>query len=73
MPTYKLTDEQELEVFDAWAVDGVPMAALARRYNVTHDVVQRIVYRMTRPDHPRIRGKRPVLGPLLTNKPNDEP
>jgi DNA invertase Pin-like site-specific DNA recombinase len=60
-----LSDAQELDVFDAWAVEGVPMAALARRYQVTHDVVQRIVYRMTRPDHPRIKGNRPVLGPLL--------
>lgn len=61
----KLSDDDELELFEAWALEGVPMAALARRYNVSFDVAQRVVYRMTRPEHPRIKGKRPVLGPLL--------
>jgi DNA invertase Pin-like site-specific DNA recombinase len=61
----RLTDDQELEVFDRWAVEGVSMGRLAREYDVSHDVVQRIVYRMTRPEHPRIAGNRPVIGPLL--------
>jgi len=60
-----LSEEQELEIFDRWAIDGEPMGRLAREYNVSHDVVQRIVYRVTRPEHPRIVGRRPVLGPLL--------
>lgn len=65
-----LSEEEELEVFDRWALEGVPMAHLARIYGVTQDVVQRIVYRVTRPEHPRIKGQRPVLGPLLDHDEN---
>lgn len=61
-----LTDAQELALFDAWAT-GVPMAALGRHYGVSFEVAQRVVYKMTRPDHPRIKGSRPILGPLLDN------
>lgn len=60
-----LTEAQELAIFDRWALEGVSMQSLAREYKVSHDVVQRVVYRVTRPEHPRIVGKRAVLGPLL--------
>ncbi len=60
----KLNPDQELELFDMWA-SGTTKADLARRFNVSHDVVKLAVYRMTNPDHPRVYGNRPVLGPLL--------
>lgn len=60
----KLNPDQELELFDMW-VSGTTKAELARRYNVSHDVVKLAVYRMTNPEHPRVYGNRPVLGPLL--------
>lgn len=62
-----LTEDQELEIFDAWALEGVPISALARRYGVGHWVIQLAIYRIVRPEHPRIRGNRPVLGPLLAD------
>lgn len=60
----KLSPDQELELFDMWA-SGTTKADLARRFNVSHDVVKLAVYRMTNPEHPRVYGNRPVLGPLL--------
>lgn len=62
----KLNPDQELELFDMWA-SGTTKAELARRFNVSHDVVKLAVYRMTNPEHPRVYGNRPVLGPLLDN------
>lgn len=61
----KLTDQQEEELFQRWERDGESMRSLGRLYGVSFDVAQRVVYRRTRPDHPRIVGSRPVLGPLL--------
>lgn len=60
----KLNPDQELELFDMW-VSGMTKAELARRFNVSHDVVKLAVFRMTNPEHPRVYGNRPVLGPLL--------
>ena len=60
----KLKPDQELEIFDLW-VSGATKAHLSRKYNVSHDVVKMAIFRMTRPDHPRVYGNRPVLGPLL--------
>lgn len=60
----KLTDDQELELFDLWA-QGVSRAELTRKFNVSYDVVRLAIFRMTNPEHPRVYGNRPVLGPLL--------
>ena len=60
----KLTPDQETDVFDRW-VAGETKAAISRKYRVSPDVVKMAIFRMTRPDHPRVYGNRPVLGPLL--------
>ncbi|MDO9198728.1 recombinase family protein, partial [Rhodoferax sp.] len=60
----KLNPDQELELFELWA-SGTSKADLTRKFNVSHDVVKMAIFRMTRPDHPRVYGNRPVLGPLL--------
>lgn len=60
----KLNPDQELELFDMW-VSGTTKAELSRRYKVSPDVVKLAIYRMTNPEHPRVYGNRPVLGPLL--------
>ncbi|MDO8699117.1 MAG: hypothetical protein Q7J75_01605 [Rhodoferax sp.] len=38
---------------------------LSRKYNVSNDVVKLAIFRVTRPEHPRVYGNRPVLGPLM--------
>jgi DNA invertase Pin-like site-specific DNA recombinase len=60
----KLTPDQELELFDLWA-SGTRKVDLMKRYHVSYDVVKMAICRMTDPDHPRVYGNRPVLGPLL--------
>lgn len=60
----KLNPDQEFELFELWA-SGTSKADLTRKFNVSHDVVKMAIFRMTRPDHPRVYGNRPVLGPLL--------
>lgn len=60
----KLKPDQELEIFDQW-VAGKTKAELSRKFNVSHDVVKMAIFRVTRPEHPRVYGNRPVLGPLL--------
>jgi DNA invertase Pin-like site-specific DNA recombinase len=61
----KLTDQQEKDLFESWLSGGISMRRLGILYGVSSDVAQRVVYRQTRPDHPRIKGKRLILGPLL--------
>lgn len=60
----KLTQDQELEIFDQW-VSGKSKAELSRKYNVSNDVVKLAIFRVTRPEHPRVYGNRPILGPLM--------
>lgn len=62
----RLSDCQELELFERWAA-GESKADLTRHYNVSHDVVKMAIFRMTQPDHPRVYGNRPVLGPRPHN------
>lgn len=59
-----LSDAQELEVFEAFCM-GEKKAHLAKRFGVSHDVIKLVIYRITRPEHIRVYGNRPVLGPLL--------
>jgi DNA invertase Pin-like site-specific DNA recombinase len=59
-----LTDDQEFELFELWAL-GASRADLTRRFNCSYDVVRLAIFRMTNPEHPRVYGNRPVLGPLL--------
>lgn len=56
-----LSDDQELQLFERWAA-GESKADLTRHFNVSHDVVKMAIFRMTRPDHPRVCGSRPILG-----------
>lgn len=60
----KLTDDQELDLWDRWA-HGESRASLSRRFNCSYDVVRLVIFRMTQPEHPRVYGNRPILGPLL--------
>lgn len=60
----KLNQDQEYDIFDQWTA-GVSKADLTRKFNVSYDVVKMAIFRMTRPEHPRVYGNRPVLGPLL--------
>ena len=60
----KLTDDQELELFDLWT-EGHTRKQLAQRYSVSYDVVRLAIFRFVQPDHPRVYGNRKVLGPLL--------
>jgi DNA invertase Pin-like site-specific DNA recombinase len=60
----KLSQDQEYDIFDQW-VTGSSKSELARKFNVSYDVIKMAIFRMTRPDHPRVYGNRPVLGPLL--------
>jgi len=62
----KLTDQQELEIFELWA-NGAKRVDLCKRFNVSYDVVRFVIFRMTNPDHPRVYGNRPVLGPLIAH------
>lgn len=55
----RLTDDQELQIFERWC-SGETKAHLTRQYNVSHDVVKMVIFRMTRPDHPRVYGKKLV-------------
>jgi len=59
-----LNDDQELELFDLW-VAGESRSSLARRFSCSYDVVRLATFRITQPEHPRVYGNRPVLGPLL--------
>lgn len=59
-----LNPAQENEVFARWQ-QGQTQAAIAADFGVSHDVVKLVIYRRTRPDHPRVYGNRRVLGPLL--------
>ena len=60
----KLTPDQELEVFDLW-VSGVTRIELRKQFNCSYDVIRLVIFRMTNPEHPRVYGNRPILGPLL--------
>lgn len=60
----RLTDDQEFDLFDRWA-HGESRSSLSRRYGCSYDVVRLAIFRMTNPEHPRVYGNRPVLGPLL--------
>jgi len=64
-----LTDDQELDLFDAW-VHGESRASLSRHFGCSYDVVRLAIFRMTNPEHPRVYGNRPILGPLLEPKEN---
>ena len=64
----KLTDYQELELFDLWATQGFTRTQLAQKYNVSYDVVRLSIFRFVQPEHPRVYGNRKVLGPLLGEK-----
>lgn len=63
----KLTDDQELELFDLWT-QGTTRSELALKYNVSYDVVRLSIFRFVQPDHPRVYGNRKVLGPILGEK-----
>ena len=63
----KLTPDQELELFDRWA-HGESRTELKNRFNVSYDVVRLAIFRMTNPEHPRVYGNRPILGPILANE-----
>lgn len=63
----KLTDDQELELFDLWT-QGITRRDLSRRFNVSYDVVRLAIFRFVQPDHPRVYGNRKILGPLLGEK-----
>lgn len=60
----RLRQDQELEILDAWAA-GETQRSIAKRFDVSSDVVRFAIYRVTHPDHPRVYGNRAVLGPLL--------
>lgn len=60
----QLSDDQEMEIFDAWAA-GETKANLRKRFDVSYDVIRMTIYRVIHPDHPRVYGNRAVLGPLL--------
>lgn len=60
----RLTDDQELEVIEA-VMRGESQRSVAVRFGVTQDVVKMAWFRLVYPEHPRLRGNRPVLGPLL--------
>ena len=59
-----LKPDQELDCFERWTT-GQTKAAIARHHGVSHDVVKLAIYRVTNPEHPRVYGNRPILGPLL--------
>lgn len=61
-----LTDDQELELFELWALQNKTKSELARLYGVSHDVVKMAIFRVTQPEHPRVYGNRPILGKFLT-------
>lgn len=63
----KLTEDQEIELFDAWT-QGTTRKELSEKYNVSYDVVRLSIFRFINPDHPRVYGNRRVLGPLLGEK-----
>jgi DNA invertase Pin-like site-specific DNA recombinase len=60
----KLTDSQELELFDRF-VNGESRSSLCTRFNCSYDVVRLAIFRITNPEHPRVYGNRKVLGPIL--------
>lgn len=60
----KLSDAQQLDLWDRWA-SGESRSSLCKRFNCSYDVVRLAIFRMTQPEHPRVYGNRPVLGPLL--------
>jgi DNA invertase Pin-like site-specific DNA recombinase len=60
----RLTDEQEWEVIEA-CFAGESQRSIAARFGVTQDVVKMAWFRVVYPEHPRLAGRRPVLGPLL--------
>lgn len=59
-----LTAKQESEVLRRWT-KGESMKALSRIYNVHMTAIRRVIYQVTRPDHPWLQPKRPVVGPRL--------
>jgi DNA invertase Pin-like site-specific DNA recombinase len=60
----RLTDDQELDLFDRWA-HGESRACLSVRFNVSYDVVRLAIFRVVNPEHPRVYKNRPVLGRLM--------
>lgn len=56
-----LTDDQEKKVLELWRV-GYSMTALAAQFRVHDTAIRRVIYRVTRPDHPWLVPKRPVIG-----------
>lgn len=59
-----LSDEQEEKVLDMWR-GGHSMKALSRHFGVHMTAIRRVVYRVTNPDHPWLKPKRPVIGKYL--------